>query len=148
MGTVTEGAARVHQGDTVSIGSMVACLNKSGSVKVLSIAPVHPVGLKVTGWTIRPNNGGQIGTARASLSELGIPHIRTVGPRAKCVDNTGQGEEFIVQVVKTTTGEAGAHAWKAIYVSDGQTKTFTWTLTVKLCNENWADSKACTALKV
>jgi hypothetical protein len=148
MGSVLEGAARVHQGDTISIGSMFACLNRSGSVKVLNIAPVHPVGLRVTGWTIRPNSGSQIGTARESLAELGIPHGRTMGPSAKCVDNTGQGDEFIVQVVKTTTGEAGSHAWKATYISDGQTKTFTWTLTVKLCNENWADAKACTALKV
>jgi hypothetical protein len=50
-----EGTARVHQGDTVTIGSMFACLDKPGSVTITNIAPVGGVGLKVTGWGIRPN---------------------------------------------------------------------------------------------
>lgn len=60
----------------------------------------------------------------------------------------GEGYEFAVQVKKTTTGEAGASGWVVTYRSDGKTKKFGFTLTVRLCNEKWADAKACRDLKV
>src|SRR3954447_2186079 len=136
MASVTEGAARVHQGDTVTIGSMFACLDTSGSVKVLKVEPVAPVGLKVTGWAIRPNPfwegrpppanpahiRGQIGTARTTLARLAFPSSRTIDADAQC-GKQGRGYEFAVQVEKTTAGEAGAHAWTATYRSGGETKT-------------------------
>jgi len=148
MGAVTEGAARVHKGDTLTIGSMFACLSKAGSVKVLKMAPVDPVGLRVTGWAIRPNSGSDTGTPRATLKDLGFPHGDRIGPNAICKPGSGHGVEFAVQVEKTTSREAGARAWRATYESGGQTKTFTWTLAVRLCNENSADAKPCIALKV
>jgi hypothetical protein len=154
---VLEGAARVHQGDTVTIGSMFACLNQPGSVTITDIAPVHPNGLEVTGWAVRPNPfwkpapanpahvTGQIGVARAPLSELAFPSSRVVD--ATCGKN-GEGFEFAVQVKKTTNGEAGASGWVATYKSDGKTKKFGFLLSVQLCNEKSSDSKKCNALKV
>jgi len=153
---VTEGAARVHQGDTVTIGSMFGCLNKSGSVTVTDIAPVHGTGMKVTGWAVRPNPswkapdpdppvGGQIGVARTTLAKLLFPNSRVL--HATCGKN-GEGYEFAVQVKKTTSGEAGASGWVVTYASDGQTKRLGYPIAVRLCNEESADAKACTALKV
>ena len=55
MSQVTEGEPRVHQGDTVSIGSMFACLDKAGTVTVTNISPINATGMKVTGWAVRPN---------------------------------------------------------------------------------------------
>jgi hypothetical protein len=145
----TEGAARVHQGDTVSIGQLVACLNKPGTVRVLSMSAVDPVGLKVTGWGLRQNTGNQIAVGRGDLAFLGVPtDVHKIGPASTCKKGTPQATEFVVQVTKTTRGEAGATAWRVTYVSDGQTKTFTWPLTVVLCNETSSDSKKCDALKL
>lgn len=56
----------------MTIGSMFACLDKPGSVTVTGIRPVNAIGLRVTGFAIRPNPfwkapaveppvGGQIG---------------------------------------------------------------------------------------
>jgi hypothetical protein len=152
-----QGAARVHDGDTVTIGSMVGCLNKSGSITVDNITPVHPTGLTVTGWAIRPNPfwkapppnpahiGGQIIVARAPLSRLAFPSGHQVN--VQCGKN-GQGFEFAVQVRKTITGPAGASGWVVTYTSDGKTKKFGFPIAVRLCDQNTAASKACTALKV
>jgi hypothetical protein len=154
--SVTEGAARIHQGDTVTIGSLFGCLDKSGSVAVTDIAPVNATGMKVTGWAMRPNPfwrapdpatpvGGQIGVERMTLAKLRFPTGNVVD--ARC-GKSGEGYEFAVQVRKTTSGEAGASGWVVTYVSDGHTKKFGFTLAVRLCNEATADAPTCEALKV
>jgi hypothetical protein len=156
MNSVTEGAARIHQGETVSIGSMFACLDKAGSVTVNDISPVNPTGMKVTAWAVRPNPfwiapdpappvGGDIGVERMTLAHLQFPTDRVLN--AQC-GRKGEGYEFAVQVLKTTSGEAGASGWVVTYTSEGHTRKLGFTLAVRLCNENSADAKACTALKV
>ena len=155
---VTEGAARVHQGDTVTIGSMFGCLDKSGSVTITDIAPVNGTGMKVTGWAVRPNPfwkkpdpappvGGQIGVARMPLAKLLFPTSPVVDAQCKDPDKDGIGYEFAVQVQKTTSGEAGASGWVVTYTSDGKTKRVGYPIAVRLCNED-ADAKRCMALKV
>jgi hypothetical protein len=150
----TEGAARVHKGDTVTIGSMVICLDKAGSVTINDVTAVGAVGLEQTGWAIRPNPSwqpspttgrGQLGVARRSLAQLEFPDSHVVDQ--KC----GQGPESYevgVQVQKTTTGEAGLHAVKVTYTSNGDTKTYVFNLGVRLCNEAKSWAKACHALKI
>jgi hypothetical protein len=152
---VTEGAARIHQGDTVTISSMFGCLSKSGSVTVTDIAPVNETGMKVTGWAVRPNPswkapdpappvGGQIGVARTTLAKLLCPDSRVLD--VTCGKN-GEGYEFAVQVQKTTSGEAGASGWVVTYTSDGKTRKLGYSIAVRLCNENSAEAEACTALR-
>jgi hypothetical protein len=157
-GAVLEGTARIHQGDTVTIGSMFGCLDKPGSITIDIIVPVHATGLQVTGWALRPNPfwkhpsspnpagiGGQITVARAPLSRLGFTADKHVD--VKCGKH-GEGYEFAVQVEKTTAGEAGASGWVVAYTTDGKTKLFGFPIAVKLCNEKVSWSKACRALKV
>lgn len=143
----TEGAPRVHQGDTVSIGSMFACLSAAGSVTVTQVTPVDPVGLKVTGFAMLPRPDGRqwLGVEPKTLSALNLPTGRTLN--ATC-DNHGRGYEFVVQVEKTTRGEAGAAGWLVTYSSEGHTKQYGFALAVRLCNENVAWARSCTALKV
>jgi hypothetical protein len=155
--SVTEGAARVHEGDTVTIGSLMACLNKPGSVTITNVEPLHPTGIEVTGWALRPNPfwkkaphnpaniGGQIGVARAPLSQLAFPASRKID--TKCGDK-GEAYEIAVQVKKVTSGEAGASGWIATYDSGGKTRKIGFTVAVKLCNEDSADAKPCQDLKV
>lgn len=153
---VTEGAPRIHRGDTVTIGSMVACLDAPGSVTVTGIRPVHGTGLRVTGFAIRPNPfwkappvqppvGGQIGVERMTLAELLFPTARTID--VQCGKH-GEAYEFAVQVLKTTNGEAGASGWVATYESGGTTEQLRFYLAVRLCNEDKAWSRTCEALKV
>jgi hypothetical protein len=154
--SVTEGAARIQRGDTVTIGSMFGCLDKAGSVTVTDIAPVNDTGIKVTAWAVRPNPfwkapdpappvGGQIGVARTSLARLRFPTSKVVD--AKC-GNDGEGYEFAVQVLKTTSGPAGASGWVVTYTSEGKTRKFGFTLAVRLCSQKVSWSKQCRALKV
>jgi hypothetical protein len=156
---VVEGAARVHQGDIVTIGSMFACLDKKGSVTITGIAPVHGTGIKVTGWAVRPNPfwkepdpappvGGQIGVARVSLASLLFPTSKVIDAQCKNPAKDGIGYEFAVQVQKTTTGEAGASGWVVTYTSDGNTKSLAYPFAVRLCNEKKAWAKPCRALKI
>jgi hypothetical protein len=155
---VTEGAARIHHGDTVTIGSLFGCLNKPGSITIDTVEPVHPVGLHVTGWGLRPNPfwkppsspnaahvGGQIGIERTTLPRLGFTTDRTID--VKCGQH-GEGYELAVQVEKTTGGEAGASGWVVTYTTERETKKFGFPLAVRLCNEDTAWSKQCRALKV
>jgi hypothetical protein len=53
----------------------------------------------------------------------------------------GEGHEFAVQVLKTTSGEAGASGWVVIHESRGTTKELGFTLAVRLCHEDKAWSK-------
>lgn len=155
---VTKVAARIHRGDTVSIGSMLGCLNKPGSITFEKVDAVHAIGLRVTGWGLRPNPlwdfpgspdpsdvGGQLGIEKTPLRSLGFmaDHVIVV-PCGK----HGDGYELAVQVLKTTTGEAGASGWVVTYRTEGKTKTFVFPLAVKLCNEKVSWSKQCSALKV
>lgn len=153
---VTEGTARVHKGDTVTIGAMVGCLTKSGSVTITDIAPVNPVGLKVTGWAMRPNIywkkpdpappiGGQIMTPHTTLAHLRFPTGRVVD--VQC-GKKGEGYEFAVQVRKTTNGPAGASGWIITYRTGDETRRFGFMLKVKLCTEEVSWSKQCNKLKV
>jgi len=157
---VTQGTARIHQGDTVTIGSMFGCLNKPGAITIDTIEPVHAVGLRVTGWGLRPNPfwkggppsapnpagiGGQITVAKARLSRLGFTTGRTID--VKCGQH-GEGYELAVQVEKTTAGEAGASGWVVTYKTGDETRKFGFPLAVKLCNEKVSWSKKCNALKV
>jgi hypothetical protein len=158
--SVGEGQPRVHFGDTVTIGSMVACLDRAGTVTVTDMTAVNPIGLKVTGWGLRPNPfwqgappsppnltniGGQITVVHATLSRLGFTadhHIdATCGKR-------GEGYEFAVQVQKTTAGEAGASGWVVTYKTGDETRKLGFALAVVLCNEKVSWSKRCNALKV
>jgi hypothetical protein len=154
MGGVLEGGARIHQGDTVTIGGLFACLDKSGSVKVDNITAIHATGLQVTGWGIRPNPSwkespttgrGQLGISRHTLASLQFSASQSVdtvcGP-------DGQGVEFGMEVQKTTSGEAGLSAIRITYTSGGDAKTFVFPHAVKLCNEDSARAKPCRALKV
>lgn len=155
--SVTESAPRIHRGDTVTIGSMFGCLDKSGSVTVTDISPVGGTGLEVTGWAVRPNpfwkptpsgpplaDGQMIGVARTTLARLQFPTSRVVD--VQCGSN-GEGFEFAVEVQKTTNGEAGASGWVVTYTSGGDTKKLGFSLAIRLCNEEgWA--KSCQALKV
>jgi len=156
---VLQGAARVHRGDTVSIGSMFACLDKKGSVTLTGIAPLNGTGMKVTGWAARPNVswkkpdpappiGGQIGVARATLARLLFPTSKVIDAQCKNPARDGIGYEFAVQVEKTTNGEAGASGWVVTYTSDGKTKKIRYPFAVVLCNEKSADAKACRSLRV
>jgi hypothetical protein len=156
MNKVTEGAARIHRGDTVTIGSMFGCLDRKGSVTVTDIAAVNSTGLKVTGWAVRPNPfwkapdpaapvGGQIGVERMTLTTLRFPTGKVLD--ATC-GKDGKGYEFAVQVLKTTSGPAGASGWLVTYISDGQTKKLAFPLAVRLCSEKVSWSRQCTALKV
>ena len=155
---VTQGTARIHQGDTVTIGSMFGCLNKPGAITIDTIEPVHAVGLRVTGWGLRPNPlwkfpgspdpsdvGGQLGIERTPLRRIGFNagHVLEV----PC-GHHGEGYELAVQVEKTTTGEAGASGWMVTYRTEGKTKTFVFPIAVKLCNEKVSWSKKCRALEV
>lgn len=152
--SVVEGAPRIHQGDTVTIGGMFACLDESGSVTVKTITAVNPTGLQVTEFGIRPNPSwkrspttgmGQLGVSRKTLSELQFPTSRVVD--VKCGKN-GEGVEFGLEVRKITRGEAGLSAIRVTYTSGGETKTFTFPLAVRLCNEEVAWAKRCRALEV
>jgi len=156
---VLEGAATVHRGDTVTVGSMFACLDKKGSVTVTGIAPINGTGMKVTGWAIRPNPfwkkpdpappvGGQVGVARMNLTRLLFPTSKVADTECKNPAKDGIGYEFAVQVQKTTNGEAGASGWEVTYNSDGKTKRVVYPIAVVLCNENSADAKACRDLRV
>jgi hypothetical protein len=156
---VTEGAARVHEGDTVTIGSMFGCLDRSGTVTITDIAPVNGTGMKVTGWAVRPNPfwkkpdpappvGGQIAVARRTLAKLLFPTSTVVDAQCKDPAIDGIGYEFAVEVQKTTSGEAGASGWVVTYTSDGKIKRLGYPIAVRLCNENDADAKRCMALKV
>lgn len=151
---VVEGAARVHQGDTVTIGGLFACLNRSGSVTVDSITAIKPTGLQVTGWGIRPNPSwihspttgmGQLGVSRHTLAQLQFPATHQV--TAKC-GTLGQGVEFGLEVRKTTSAEAGLSKIRVTYTSGGSTKVLTYAHGVRLCNEQTAAAKTCRALKV
>jgi hypothetical protein len=154
-----EGAAGIHRGDTVTIGSMFACLDKKGSVTVTGIAPVNGTGMKVTGWAIRPNPfwkkpdpappvGGQIGVERMTLAKLLFPTSKVVDAQCKNPARDGIGYEFAVQVRKTSNGEAGASGWVVTYTSGGKVKRVGYPIAVRLCNEKSADAKACRNLKV
>ena len=156
---VTEGAARIHRGDTVTIGSMFACLDKSGEVAITGIAPVNGTGMRVTGWAIRPwvswkkpdpapPIGGQIGVARMSLATLLFPTSKVVDAQCQNPAKDGIGYELAVQVQKTTNGEAGASGWVVTYTSEGKTKRIGYPIAVRLCNEKSADARACRALRV
>ena len=155
---VTEVAAGIHRGDTVSIGSMVGCLNKPGSITIEKVDAVHAIGLRVTGWGLRPNPfwefrsspapsdvGRQLRIEKTPLRRLGFfaPHV-LVQPCGK----HGAGYELAVQVEKTTRGEAGASGWAVTYTTEGKTKTFVFPIAVRLCNEKVAWAKQCRALKV
>lgn len=156
MHSVVEGAPRIHQGDTVTIGSMFGCLDETGSVSVTDIVPIDDTGLEVTGWAVRPNPywkpgppnpahvEGQIGVEPTTLAMLRFPASRVVD--AACGKN-GEGVEFAVQVRKTTSGEAGASGWIVTYTSDGKGKSLSFPLAVKLCNTK-AWSKSCEALRI
>lgn len=159
-GAVSEGQPRVHLGDTVTIGSMFGCLDRAGTVTVTDIAAVDPIGLRVTGWGLRPNPfwegappsppnltniGGQITVVHEPLSRLGFTADYPVD--AKCGDH-GEGYEFAVQVEKTTAGEAGASGWVVTYKTGDETRKFGFALAVVLCNERDTRAKKCDALKV
>jgi hypothetical protein len=156
MRGVMESAPRIHQGDTVTIGSMFACLDERGSASVTDIVPVNAKGLEVTGWAVRPNpywrpgppssahSEGQIGVAPTTLAMLRFPAGRVV--ETTCGKH-GEGVELAVQVRNTTSGEAGASGWVVRYTSDGKDKSLTFALTIKLCNaQGW--SRSCKALRV
>jgi hypothetical protein len=156
--SVVEGTARIHQGDTVTIGSMFGCLDRSGSITIENIEPVHATGLQVTGWALRPNPfwkhpsspnpagiGGQIGVAKARLSRLGFTTDNHID--VKCGKH-GEGYELAVQVEKTTAGEAGASGWVVTYKTGDETKLFGFPIAVRLCNEDTSWTKKCRALKV
>lgn len=151
---VTEGAARIHQGDTVTIGGMYACLDESGSVTIDDVAAVGEIGLEQTGWAIRPNPSwqpspttgrGQLGISRNTLAKLQFPVSRTAN--VKC-GSLGQGYEFGVEVRKTTSGEAGLSEFKVTYTSGGDARTFVFHFAIKLCNEKVAWARPCRKLKV
>lgn len=154
---VTDGEPRIHRGDTVTIGSMFGCLDSPGSVTITDIAPTGGIGLEVTGWAVRPNPywkppgadrpgpEGQIGVARTTLARLQLPSSRVVD--AECGRN-GEGFEFAAEVRKTTDGEAGASGWVVTYTSDGVTRTMSFPLAVRLCNDDKAWAKPCLALRV
>ena len=153
---VTEGADRVHQGDTVTIGSMFGCLNKPGRVTVLSVTPVKPVGLKVRGFGVRPNPfwkhtpgaGGQIMVARSTLAALNFSADRSVTVECNRGGQEGAGYEFAVEVEKTASGEAGASGWIVTYKTGDDTRKLGYPIRVRLCNENSSDAAKCQALKV
>ena len=155
---VTKVAVRIHHGDTVSIGSMVVCLNKPGSITIEKVQAVHAIGLRVTGWGLRPNPlwkfpgspdpsdvGGQLGIERTPLRRIGFNAGDVL--EVPCGKH-GEGYELAVQVGKTTTGEAGASGWMVTYRTEGKTKTFVFPIAVKLCNEKVSWSKKCRALEV
>ena len=159
-GAVSEAQPRVHLGDTVSIGSMFGCLDRAGTVTITDITAVDPIGLKVTGWGLRPNPfwqgappsppnrtgiGGQITVVHKTLARLGFTADHDID--AQCGDH-GEGYEFAVQVEKTTAGEAGASGWVVTYKTGDQTRKLGMALAVELCNENDTRSKKCEALKV
>ena len=152
---VSEGAARIHQGDTVTIGGMMACLSETGWVKVDSVTAGSATGLQVTGFGIRPNPAwisspttgrGELGVSRHALAQLKFPTSRVVNTR--CEKGSAKAVEFGVEVRKTTSGEAGVSSFRFTYTSGGDTKTLTFPFAVRLCNEDKAWAKKCKALKV
>lgn len=156
--SVTEGVPRIHQGDTVTIGSMFSCLDDAGSVTITDIAPVGATGLTVTGWAIRPNPFWQrppstrpgddpmmVGAERRTLASLRFPASRVVD--VQCGRN-GEGFEFAVEVRKTADGPAGASGWTVTYTSGGRTKQIEFPHAVRLCTEKKAWARSCEALQV
>lgn len=146
------GLHSVHQGDTVTIGSMVTCLDESGSVTVDDVTAVAPVGAEVTGWAIRPNPVWKPSPttdsalvdgpwSRKTLTALQFPTSHVVD--VTCDEKTGRAVEFAVEMKKTTSAEAGVHAFRVTYTSDGNTMTYTFPLAARLCNEDNADAPAC-----
>lgn len=146
------GEGKVHQGDTVTVGSMFTCLTKSGSVTIESVEPVKPTGLKATGWAIRPNPSwpghespttgrGQVSIQRKPLSALQFSSSHTTD--LECDDDTGKGVEIAVQLKKITSGEATASGFRVTYTSDGDTKSVLYPLGARLCNEDTADARPC-----
>jgi hypothetical protein len=73
-----------------------------------------------------------------TLAKLLFPTSRTVKRQG---GKQGEGHEFAVQVLKTTSGEAGASGWVVIHESRGTTKELGFTLAVRLCHEDKAWSK-------
>jgi len=152
--SAVEGFPRIHQGDTVSIGLQVLCLNKTGSITIKSVTADNASGMQLTGWAMRPNPfwkppkiplGGLLSLRKAPLDQLGYTQRKTIDE--KCAKN-GEGYEIAIQAVKTTDGPAGASSFTVTYDTDGHTKHYTVNLAVFLCTENTSSSKACHTLKL
>lgn len=140
----TEWEPHVHQGDTVTIGQIVTCVDGSGSVTVKKVVPVQPHGIEVTGWAIRDNPGwpghespttgmGQLGVGHKPLAAYKFPTSHVVD--VQCDLSKGEAVEIGVEMKKTTDADlAGAVAFDVVY-SDGRTRTLTFPLSVVLCTD-------------
>lgn len=146
------GVARTHKGDGWSIGMEgTICLDKPGSVEVTGVSLVRPHGVRVIGFGLRPNqNWKQTAPPGTSefLGEVRTP-LRRMGYTGRTVDavcnlKTAAGYELAVRLLKTTSNEAGAAAWKVSYVSNqGSRGTLMIPFALKLCRERSADAKSC-----
>jgi hypothetical protein len=153
------GVARAHLGDRWSIGmESTFCLDKPGKVRLTGVEPMHPLGLKVIGFAVRPNQswrptqgtpGDFLGEVRAPLERHGFTS-RTVD--VACEGSTPKGYELAVRVLKTTPGPAYALGWQVSYRADGATAQphHTGRLVIPfgllLCPANSADAKSCQSL--
>jgi len=145
------GVARTHKGDGWSIGMEgTICLDKPGSVEVTGVSLIRPHGVRVIGFGVRPNQNWKLTAPGTSefLGEVRTP-LRGMGYTGRTVDavcnlKTAAGYELAVRLLKTTSNEAGAAAWKVSYVSnDGSRGTLMIPFAVKLCRESSADAKPC-----
>jgi hypothetical protein len=145
-----EGHPSVHRGDVLSIGmESTLCLDKAGKVRLTAVAPVRPVGMRVTGFALRPSQtwkptqgtpGQFLGVETAPLRQFGFTG-RTVD--AVCTQKTGAGYELAVRVQKTVAGPTRAAGWKVSYVSDGHAETVTVALGINLCPDHRIKPNRC-----
>ncbi|MGA8246468.1 MAG: hypothetical protein WB797_06145 [Nocardioides sp.] len=146
----SEGRPSIHRGDVLSIGmESTLCLDRAGTVQLKAVEPLRPVGVRVIGFGLRPNQnwkptqgtrGEFLGMERAPLRHFGFTG-RTVG--AVCDPKTAAGYELAVRVEKTGTGPAQAAGWKVNYVSDGHAETVTVPLGIYLCPDHEITPRRC-----
>lgn len=148
--SVGEGAARIHPGQPVSIGSMDVCLDRPGTASIDRVTMVGLVGggIAVDDWTLVKHPEQEtdmfIGTDRRSLRSYHRPLTHTVD--VVC-DPSGRFDELVVQVHRTDGQNAGFHAFRIDWSSTDDHGTILVPLAIELCNGD-AGAAPCSRLGV
>jgi hypothetical protein len=147
---VSAGVAATRPGQPVIWGSMMLCVSKAGTARITSVQPVKPIGgLEVDDFSVRPNpllhNSSLIADARGSLKQNDFVGSRAV--TTSCGSpRSGKAVELAVQASRPTDADAASESWLINYTIDGQSKSLTYPMAVRICGERSPTAPACRKL--